>query len=956
MDCWEILGIKETQDEDRIRKAYLKMLPQFHPEENPEGFKALREALEEAMKAASGSGAKQEAVLTDSREIRNLLKEVRDIYEDFGRRIKPQEWKTLAAQSVCEDLETQKEAGWALLGFLMDHIHLPHDCYKALDEIFGWTETGEELYAHFPEGFVRYLMDRIEEEDSFRYDKTPVREDFDYDAFFEGFFELRTAVGEKDRDKVEKGMEELDAMEMEHPDLSILKIRHLSMIRGMEQETWDMARELYKKDGANGPTRYWYVRSAIEANDSGADPEELEQIVTSLVEEDPDSPGYWQLCGEFLKNQNRLEQALRAFGRARDCSQEEWGYLEEQIAETAHDLSVQMEEEGCEDSWALAHICWSGRRYDKVRELLTAVQPQEGREMTWLILMAGSCHELEDYKEALRYREKIWDTYDGDQKPLELYMDLAEEYDLTGNHEKALEIYGQACEMFKGEPEIYYRQAKILEEQEKPEEAIAMCDRALEIGFYQDAFNLRLEILLDIEEYEQVKEAAEKVMEQGYRSAQVLFDYARALHELEDYAEAEKVLDELYRRTDGADVVCEEYASLCYDSDRSEEALKWIEEAIGKRDTLKRQYRKGDYLRDLDRYEEELAVYEALRQQGIQDWYTRYRMGRALEHMDHYERAEEYYRQSIEEHGDYSPLWDSLGDVLQQQGRWKEAVTAYEAGTELNHLQSTRDLCRLLKRLHEDDKAQEAIEKGLEKWPQDGSLLLLYSDILLRKKEYNRAVKCLNRYIEVKPAQTERGYREIAQCYEREENLDKAQEYYQKAIDLSPGSARCWRLMGKFLANVRKDQDKALPFLKKSVELMPDSTYGFMKLGEVYEALGQKEEAVVCYEKALENYRADIEKDPGDCCNYEGTADVLIHLGRFDEAEEMIQKAMSLEKKVFTCSCPFCYEALEDMAKIEERKGNLEKALEWMEQAGRLASTDYYPKEIARLKAAIGDQ
>ena len=186
--------------------------------------------------------------------------------------------------------------------------------------------------------------------------------------------------------------------------------------------------------------------------------------------------------------------------------------------------------------------------------------------------------------------------------------------------------------------------------------------------------------------------------------------------------------------------------------------------------------------------------------------------------------------------------------------------------------------------------------------------------------------------------------------------MDKAQEYYQKAIDLSPGSARCWRLMGKFLANVRKDQDKALPFLKKSVELMPDSTYGFMKLGEVYEALGQKEEAVVCYEKALENYRADIEKDPGDCCNYEGTADVLIHLGRFDEAEEMIQKAMSLEKKVFTCSCPFCYEALEDMAKIEERKGNLEKALEWMEQAGRLASTDYYPKEIARLKAAIGDQ
>ena len=51
MSCWEILGIDETWQEDIIRKAYLKKLPQFHPEENPEGFRILREAMEEAIKA-----------------------------------------------------------------------------------------------------------------------------------------------------------------------------------------------------------------------------------------------------------------------------------------------------------------------------------------------------------------------------------------------------------------------------------------------------------------------------------------------------------------------------------------------------------------------------------------------------------------------------------------------------------------------------------------------------------------------------------------------------------------------------------------------------------------------------------------------------------------------------------------------------------------------------------------
>ena len=162
--------------------------------------------------------------------------------------------------------------------------------------------------------------------------------------------------------------------------------------------------------------------------------------------------------------------------------------------------------------------------------------------------------------------------------------------------------------------------------------------------------------------------------------------------------------------------------------------------------------------------------------------------------------------------------------------------------------------------------------------------------------------------------------------------------------------------MGKFLANKVKDQKGALPYLEKSVELAPDSTYGFMKLGEVYEALGDQDKALECYERSLENYRADIESDPDDCCNYEGIADVLVHLGRLEEAEKAAHKAISLECRVFTCSGPCCYESCEDLAKAEEKRGNLEKALEWMEQAGRDSTTDYYPKEIARLKAAVAEQ
>ena len=56
MNCWEILGIAETSEEGKIQEAYRQKLPGFHPEEDPEGFRRLRGAFEEALQAAAALG------------------------------------------------------------------------------------------------------------------------------------------------------------------------------------------------------------------------------------------------------------------------------------------------------------------------------------------------------------------------------------------------------------------------------------------------------------------------------------------------------------------------------------------------------------------------------------------------------------------------------------------------------------------------------------------------------------------------------------------------------------------------------------------------------------------------------------------------------------------------------------------------------------------------------------
>ena len=49
-EIFQVLGIEETRDENLIKRAYREKLAVTNPEDNPEGFKRLRNAYEEACK------------------------------------------------------------------------------------------------------------------------------------------------------------------------------------------------------------------------------------------------------------------------------------------------------------------------------------------------------------------------------------------------------------------------------------------------------------------------------------------------------------------------------------------------------------------------------------------------------------------------------------------------------------------------------------------------------------------------------------------------------------------------------------------------------------------------------------------------------------------------------------------------------------------------------------------
>lgn len=106
-EFFSILKIPATREENAIHGAYRRLLGGVNPEDDPEGFKRLRKAYEEALVYAR---TPEEEAVSDvdwlqNQEIGGFLRELADIYDHFSRRIESAQWKKLLGDPVLLSLE-----------------------------------------------------------------------------------------------------------------------------------------------------------------------------------------------------------------------------------------------------------------------------------------------------------------------------------------------------------------------------------------------------------------------------------------------------------------------------------------------------------------------------------------------------------------------------------------------------------------------------------------------------------------------------------------------------------------------------------------------------------------------------------------------------------------------------------------------------------------------------------
>ncbi|ECK9502767.1 DnaJ domain protein [Salmonella enterica subsp. enterica serovar Infantis str. SARB27] len=157
--CWQVLGIEATTDTDAIRQAYLALLPSFHPETDPQGFKQLREAYENALQGTTSPAITVVDEDPDTPWVNYLREIFGDLLADGERRFQPQAWQEFIQQINKLSITQAEKARWLLCDIAMQTFPVSYSCMNLLSQRLSWEQRdcNEEMDRERLDNFLSYV-------------------------------------------------------------------------------------------------------------------------------------------------------------------------------------------------------------------------------------------------------------------------------------------------------------------------------------------------------------------------------------------------------------------------------------------------------------------------------------------------------------------------------------------------------------------------------------------------------------------------------------------------------------------------------------------------------------------------------------------------------------------------------------------------------------------------------
>jgi tetratricopeptide (TPR) repeat protein len=157
----------------------------------------------------------------------------------------------------------------------------------------------------------------------------------------------------------------------------------------------------------------------------------------------------------------------------------------------------------------------------------------------------------------------------------------------------------------------------------------------------------------------------------------------------------------------------------------------------------------------------------------------------------------------------------------------------------------------------------------------------------------------------------------VGMAYQKNDQPEKAMEWFQKAIYIDPGYEAAYSNIGVMLID-HGQPGEALPFLEKAVAINPKSYEAFHNLGSAMDKLNRLDEAVTFFRKSISLY-------PDYAESHNNLGAVLMKQGKMDSAIRHLKKALWIN--------PEYSKAYNNLGLAMEKLGRTQDAIDLYTQA-----------------------
>jgi len=303
-------------------------------------------------------------------------------------------------------------------------------------------------------------------------------------------------------------------------------------------------------------------------------------------------------------------------------------------------------------------------------------------------------------------------------------------------------------------------------------------------------------------------------------------------------------------------------------------------------------------------------------------------------------KAEISLKKSLEIDPSNFTNWKSLGDVLSDQGKEKEADKAYKnaISTDKKYLDLQKAMSQVQKgNLGEAEKIYRSI---LSDDPNNVDALRLLALLASRTGAIDQAINMLENCIKIAPDYA-LAWENLAKLYRQKDDpdsLQKAANCFSKATELRPDWAEGWAGLGTMQTRSSQHEEGIISY-KKSIELKTNQPRVHLSLGHVYKTTGNQEECINSYKDAI-NYDENF----GEA--YWSLANLKTYKFNTREIDQM-EKRVDLPEVPEREKVHFLF----SLGKAFEDAGNYDKSFNYYKKGNDLnrGRTTYDPKAIEAL-------